>query len=90
MYCPECDEEFTFDFDSVEFREYGSAECSNCGHDMENLEPGDYAIEPVEADILVPHVNLDRHQCSACDEIFGIRPEFSSEVNCPYCGKKYA
>ena len=89
--CRDCEYEFVFDFDSDEFREYGSAECPECGYENENLDPSDYvdAVENHQGE-KVSHVELERHKCSACDEIFGIRPEFGGEVTCPYCGAKYA
>ncbi len=89
--CPECEEAFDFDFDSEEFREYGGAECPECGHEIDDLDPSDYfrASDSYRGEP-VPKVDLTRHKCIACEEIFGIRPEFGGEVNCPYCGEKYA
>ena len=90
--CPECEYEFEFDFDSAEFREYGGATCPECEQEMDDLNPADYvaAAHDTHEGEIIPNVSLERHKCSACDEIFGVREEFGGEVNCPYCGAKYA
>ena len=91
LFCPHCEDEFDFDFDCDEFSEYGSTECPHCGYELDGLDPDDYifAGHTFESGEDIPHVTLDRYKCSVCDEIFGLRPEFNGEVNCPYCGAKY-
>ena len=85
--CESCEEEFEFDFDGDEFREYGGAECPHCGYDHEDMDPTDYLDngEPKR----VPRIPLEYYRCQECEEIFGARAEYNGELTCPYCGIMY-